>query len=95
MGKFWPFASPREKQFDTYMQDCAQFKHFSGAVLVARGEKVLFSQAYGMASYELEVLNTPETIYSGRSVPLAARGLQGTGTEQGVAPEDGGTTGYQ
>jgi CubicO group peptidase (beta-lactamase class C family) len=63
MGKFWLFASPREKQFDTYMQTCAQLKKFSGAVLIARGEEVLFSRAYGMASYELGVPNTPETIF--------------------------------
>lgn len=63
MAKFWPFASPREKQFDTYMQTCAQLKKISGAVLVARGEEVLFSQAYGMASYELGVPNTPDTIF--------------------------------
>jgi len=63
MVKFWPFASPTEKQFNTYMQECAQLKKFSGAVLVARGEEVLFSRAYGMASYELEVPNTPDTIF--------------------------------
>src|ERR1051325_2004544 len=34
---------------------------FSGSVLVAKGGKVILSKGYGMASYELEVPNTPQT----------------------------------
>ncbi|WP_084959593.1 serine hydrolase domain-containing protein [Thermoactinospora rubra] len=36
---------------------------FSGAVLVARGDRVLLSQGYGMASYEHGVPNTPTTAF--------------------------------
>jgi CubicO group peptidase (beta-lactamase class C family) len=34
---------------------------FSGSVLVAKGGKVILSKGYGMANYELEVPNTPQT----------------------------------
>jgi CubicO group peptidase (beta-lactamase class C family) len=34
---------------------------FSGSVLVAKGGKVVLSKGYGMANYELEVPNTPQT----------------------------------
>ncbi|MEQ4717634.1 serine hydrolase domain-containing protein [Nonomuraea sp. B19D2] len=36
---------------------------FSGAVLVARGERVLFSKGYGLASHEHRVPNTPATAF--------------------------------
>lgn len=35
--------------------------HFMGSVLVARGDKVLFSKAYGFANLEWDVPNTPDT----------------------------------
>ena len=34
---------------------------FSGSVLIAKGGKVILSKGYGMANYELEVANTPQT----------------------------------
>jgi CubicO group peptidase (beta-lactamase class C family) len=34
---------------------------FSGSVLIAKGGKVILSKGYGMANYELEVPNTPQT----------------------------------
>jgi CubicO group peptidase (beta-lactamase class C family) len=34
---------------------------FSGSVLIAKGGKVVLSKGYGMANYELEVPNTPQT----------------------------------
>lgn len=36
-------------------------KRFSGSVLVAKGGKVILSKGYGMANYELDVPNTPQT----------------------------------
>src|ERR1700679_1241158 len=35
--------------------------HFMGSVLVARGDKVLFSKGYGFANLEWEIPNTPDT----------------------------------
>jgi CubicO group peptidase (beta-lactamase class C family) len=34
---------------------------FSGAVLIAKGGKIVLSKGYGMANYELDVPNTPQT----------------------------------
>jgi CubicO group peptidase (beta-lactamase class C family) len=34
---------------------------FSGSVLLAKGGKVILAKGYGMANYELEVANTPQT----------------------------------
>jgi CubicO group peptidase (beta-lactamase class C family) len=34
---------------------------FSGSVLIAKGGKVILSKGYGMANYELDVPNTPQT----------------------------------
>ncbi|SEG15540.1 CubicO group peptidase, beta-lactamase class C family [Nonomuraea solani] len=36
---------------------------FSGAVLVARGDRVLFTKGYGLASHEHDVPNTPATAF--------------------------------
>jgi CubicO group peptidase (beta-lactamase class C family) len=36
---------------------------FSGSVLLARGGQPLFSKGYGMANYELDVPNTPQTVF--------------------------------
>ena len=63
MMEIWPFSSSREKQFDRYIQACAKLNKFSGVVLVAQGDQVVFSQAIGMASYELDVPNVPMTIF--------------------------------
>jgi CubicO group peptidase (beta-lactamase class C family) len=55
-------------QIATYLSAFADTGNFSGAVLVARGDKVLFRRAYGMANYELQVPNTPETRFHIASV---------------------------
>jgi CubicO group peptidase (beta-lactamase class C family) len=44
-----------------YMSDAVQFDHFSGAVLVVRKGKVLFSKGYGMANAELNIPNKSST----------------------------------
>jgi CubicO group peptidase (beta-lactamase class C family) len=46
---------------DNYMNSAVKFDHFSGAVLVARDGKPIFSKAYGMANYELSVPNNVDT----------------------------------
>jgi len=49
------------KQVDTYLKPYLDAASFSGAVLLARGGKVLLSKGYGMANYELNIPNTPQT----------------------------------
>jgi CubicO group peptidase (beta-lactamase class C family) len=46
-------------KIDTYIRPFVEGNNFPGAILVARGDDVLFSKAYGMANYELKVPNTP------------------------------------
>jgi CubicO group peptidase (beta-lactamase class C family) len=49
------------KQVDTYLKPYLDAAAFSGAVLIARGGKILLSKGYGLANYELNVPNTRQT----------------------------------
>jgi CubicO group peptidase (beta-lactamase class C family) len=49
------------QKVDEFLTPHVNSGKFSGAVLIARGGKVLVSKGYGMANYELEVPNTPKT----------------------------------
>ncbi len=46
---------------DAYMQDQVADNLFSGAILVAHQGKVVISKGYGMADWETQVANTPQT----------------------------------
>jgi CubicO group peptidase (beta-lactamase class C family) len=48
-----------EAKIDAYIRPFVESGNFPGAILVARGDDILFSKAYGMANYELKVPNTP------------------------------------
>ena len=48
-------------RMEQVVQSFVQNKTFMGAVLVARGNEVVFSKGYGSANLELEVPNTPST----------------------------------
>jgi CubicO group peptidase (beta-lactamase class C family) len=50
-------------QADSYLTTWANQGRFSGAVLLAKGDKVLLRRAYGKANYELNVPNTPDTVF--------------------------------
>jgi len=50
-------------KFDEYMKAVLQVDGFSGTVLIARDGKPIVSRGYGMANTELNVANTPETIF--------------------------------
>ncbi len=51
------FASKADEYINAYVKQ----NRFSGSVLVARGGKILLSKGYGMANYELDVANSPQT----------------------------------
>jgi CubicO group peptidase (beta-lactamase class C family) len=55
-------------QIDAYIQPFVAGNNFPGAILVARGDEVVFSKAYGMANYELKVANTPNSRFHLASV---------------------------
>jgi CubicO group peptidase (beta-lactamase class C family) len=48
---------------DGYLSTWARQGRFSGTVLMARGDKILLRKGYGMANFELNVPNSPETVF--------------------------------
>jgi len=50
-----------ERRVDDYLAPYVKGKNFLGAVLIAQGDRVLVNRAYGEASYELHVQNSPAT----------------------------------
>jgi CubicO group peptidase (beta-lactamase class C family) len=51
------------ERMDQIVQRLVDDKQFMGSVLVARGDRVVFNQAYGSANLEWNVANTPTTKY--------------------------------
>ncbi len=51
------------KKADEYLSAYAKTGRFSGTVLIAKDGKVLLRKGYGSANYELDVPNTPESIF--------------------------------
>ena len=56
-----PAKKEIEARIDAFVAPLVEQNVFSGVVLVAKGDEVLVNRAYGKASYELDVPNTPET----------------------------------
>ena len=54
--------------FDAYLEEAVRYDHFIGTVLVARDGNPVFERSYGQASYELDVANTAETVFSIASI---------------------------
>ncbi len=57
-------ASPSQDllpRVDALLNEMAKQNRFSGSILIARDGKVLISKGYGMANYETDVPNTPQT----------------------------------
>lgn len=51
------------QEMDAFLQAYLDSGTFMGSAIVARGDEVLLSQGYGMANLELNVANTPETVF--------------------------------
>ena len=56
-----PSAETITAKADAYCQAQVGVNQFSGSVLVARGDQVLFAKGYGLANVEHDVPNTPQT----------------------------------
>ncbi len=50
-------------KIDEYMKSAVEVERFSGSILVARDGQVIVSKGYGMANVELDVPNTPKTVF--------------------------------
>ena len=51
------------RDIDAYFAPLVRSNEFAGAVLIARGDRVLFEKGYGMANAELAVPNSPTTMF--------------------------------
>jgi CubicO group peptidase (beta-lactamase class C family) len=58
-----PSAQQVTQKFEQYMDAAVKVNHFTGTVLVAREGRPVFSKAYGMASLELDVPNSIQTVF--------------------------------
>jgi CubicO group peptidase (beta-lactamase class C family) len=56
-----PKPTDLEAKVDAYVRPYLEIKGFSGAILIASKGRVLLRKGYGMANYELEAPNTPQT----------------------------------
>jgi CubicO group peptidase (beta-lactamase class C family) len=83
-------AQTLEKKVDAYVAPLAKANVFSGVVFIAKGDEVVFEKAYGMASYEFSIANTPRTRFAVASITkLFTRALLTKLYEQGkLSPDD-------
>lgn len=51
----------RENQVDHFLSPLIELRAFSGNILVAEGDKILFNKSYGMANYEKNIKNSRDT----------------------------------
>jgi len=58
-----PSAQKIADKVDEYMNAAVKNDQFSGSVLVAKDGSPFVSKGYGMANYELNVPNTPKTVF--------------------------------
>jgi CubicO group peptidase (beta-lactamase class C family) len=58
-----PSAQEIIKKVDAYMKAAVEVEHFMGSILIARDGKPIVSKSYGMANIELDVPNTPDTVF--------------------------------
>ncbi len=60
-------SRPSDRQIaakvDEYLTTAHKLRNFTGSVLVARDGKPIISKGYGMANYELNVPNAPQTVF--------------------------------
>jgi len=52
-----------EQRIDGYLEPYLEIDHLSGTVLIARDGNVVYEKSFGLANHELDVSNTPETLY--------------------------------
>jgi len=50
-----------EKKVDQYINAYVKMNQFSGSILIAQNEKIIINKGYGMANWEYDIPNSPET----------------------------------
>ena len=65
------------RKIDDYMDALVKAGWFNGSILIARNGKVVASKGYGMANFELDVPNTPQTKFRLGSItkPITAMAI--------------------
>lgn len=63
MRRFFTLFNRKASKFERLVSTYAKLGRFSGAVLVAQGDKILFEQAYGFANYDHRIPNRVQTIF--------------------------------
>ena len=58
-----PTAEQINAKADEFMNASVRVNHFTGTVLIARDGQPIISKGYGMADYELNVANSPQTVF--------------------------------
>lgn len=58
-----PTSEQISARVNEYMNAAVKNEHFSGSILVAKDGQPIISKGYGMANYELDVPNTPNTVF--------------------------------
>lgn len=58
-----PSAKEITAKVDEYMKAAVEVERFSGSILIARDGQTIISKSYGMANVELDVPNTPNTVF--------------------------------
>jgi CubicO group peptidase (beta-lactamase class C family) len=52
-----------QSKLEKYMKDYTTNNQFNGSILVAKNEKILFENGYGMADADNKIPNTPKTVF--------------------------------
>jgi len=58
-----PSVQQTVAKIDEYMEAAVRVNGFSGSILVARDGQPIAGKGYGMANYELDVPNSPQTVF--------------------------------
>lgn len=64
----WSSETDLERKIGSFLDPLLRTNNFSGTVLVAKGDAIVFAKGYGEASIEHHVRNTPQTAFQIASV---------------------------
>ncbi|HSP13557.1 MAG TPA: serine hydrolase domain-containing protein [Thermoanaerobaculia bacterium] len=82
--------TPLARKVDDFVKPYVQYNVFNGVVYAAKGDRVLFQKAYGMANYEFGVPNTVDTRFAIASITKRFTSviLQRLFDEKKLSPDD-------